>query len=61
MLLFVIALSDGVRITGADGATESSVVLTVFDARLPFVAASNAEFAGSVIELGPSPSVTCTV
>ena len=43
------------------GATLSSVVLTVFDARLPFVAASNAEFAGRVIELGPCVRVTCIV
>ena len=56
-----VLVSDGSEESVAVGCVVSSVVLTVFDARLPFVAASNAEFAGSVIELFPSPSVTCRV
>ena len=56
-----VLVSDGSEEIVAVGDTLSSVVVTVFDARLPFVAASNAEFAGSVMELAPSPSVTCRV
>ena len=45
-------------ITGGDGGIVSSLPVTVFEARLPLVAASTTAPAGSVMELKPSPSVT---
>ena len=61
VLSLIVEPSAGEDITGGDGGIVSSVPVTVFEARLPLVAASTTAPAGSVMELKPSPSVTWSV